>query len=48
VFDNLWHVFHLQVSVLPDAREAVGDLSAKLRGHVQKSSDTRINNVKVA
>jgi epsilon-lactone hydrolase len=48
VFDNLWHVFHLQVSVLPDARDAVGDLGAKLRGHVQKSSDIRINNVKVA
>src|SRR6478736_2440097 len=28
VFDNLWHVFHLQVSLLPEAREAVADLGA--------------------
>jgi monoterpene epsilon-lactone hydrolase len=48
VFDNLWHVFHLQVSVLPEAREAVADLGAKLRSHVQTSSDIPINNVKVA
>jgi monoterpene epsilon-lactone hydrolase len=34
VFENLWHVFHLQVSVLPEAREAVVDLGAKLRNHV--------------
>jgi acetyl esterase/lipase len=47
VFDGLWHVFHLQVSVLPEAREAVADLGAKLRSHVQTSSDTRTNNVKV-
>src|SRR5258705_3558811 len=48
VFDSLWHVFHLQVSVLPEAQEAVADLGAKLRGHVQMSSDIRTNNVKVA
>ena len=48
VFDNLWHVFHLQISVLPEAREAVADLGAKLRSHVQTSSDIRTNNVKVA
>jgi monoterpene epsilon-lactone hydrolase len=48
VFDSLWHVFHLQVSVLPEAREAVADLGAKLRTHVQTSSDIRANNVKVA
>jgi monoterpene epsilon-lactone hydrolase len=48
VFDTLWHVFHLQVSVLPEAREAVADLGAKLRTHVQTSSDIPINNVKVA
>jgi monoterpene epsilon-lactone hydrolase len=48
VFDSLWHVFHLQVSVLPEAREAVADLGAKLRSHVQTSSDIRTNNVKVA
>jgi epsilon-lactone hydrolase len=48
VFDSLWHVFHLQVSILSEAREAVADLGAKLRSHVQTSSDIRINNVKVA
>jgi epsilon-lactone hydrolase len=48
VFDNLWHVFHLQASILPEAREAVADLAAKLRSHVQTSSDVRINNVEVA
>jgi acetyl esterase/lipase len=48
VFDSLWHVFHLQVSVLPEAREAVADLGAKLRSHIQTSSDIRINNEKVA
>jgi acetyl esterase/lipase len=42
VFDGLWHVFHLQVSVLPAAREAIADLGAKLRSHV------RTNNAKVA
>jgi epsilon-lactone hydrolase len=48
VFVSLWHVFHLQVSVLPEAREAVADLGAKLRSHVQTSSDIRTNKVKVA
>ncbi|MDT5283323.1 MAG: epsilon-lactone hydrolase [Mycobacterium sp.] len=48
VFDGLWHVFHLQVSVLPEAREAVADLGAKLCSHVQSSSDIRTNDVKVA
>lgn len=48
VFESLWHVFHLQVSVLPEAREAVADLGAKLRSHVQTSSDIPINNVTVA
>jgi monoterpene epsilon-lactone hydrolase len=42
VFENLWHVFHLQVSVLPEAREAVADLGAKLHNHV------RTNDMKVA
>ncbi|HZN81237.1 MAG TPA: alpha/beta hydrolase [Mycobacterium sp.] len=42
VFENLWHVFHLQVSVLAEAREAVADLGAKLHNHVHT------NNVKVA
>jgi acetyl esterase/lipase len=35
VFESLWHVFHLQVSVLPEAREAVADLGAKLHNHVR-------------
>jgi monoterpene epsilon-lactone hydrolase len=42
VFENLWHVFHLQVSVLPEAREAVADLGAMLHNHV------RTNDMKVA
>jgi epsilon-lactone hydrolase len=42
VFESLWHVFHLQVSVLPEAREAVADLGAKLHNHVHT------NNAKVA
>jgi monoterpene epsilon-lactone hydrolase len=33
-FDDLWHDFHLQVSVLAEAREAVADLGAKLRNHI--------------
>ena len=47
VFDSLWHVFHLQVSILPEAREAVADLGAKLRSHVQTSSAIRTDNMKV-
>jgi monoterpene epsilon-lactone hydrolase len=41
-FENLWHVFHLQVSMLAEAREAVADLGTKLRNHVH------INNARVA
>jgi acetyl esterase/lipase len=33
-FDNMWHDFHLQVSLLPEAREAVADLGARLRNHL--------------
>jgi monoterpene epsilon-lactone hydrolase len=33
-FENLWHVFHLQVSMLAEAREAVADLGSKLHDHV--------------
>jgi acetyl esterase/lipase len=40
VFENLWHDFHLQVSVLPEAREAVAELGAKLRDHVHGPSTT--------
>jgi epsilon-lactone hydrolase len=37
-FDNMWHDFHLQVSLLPEARDAVADLGAKLRNHVSTES----------
>ena len=33
-FDKMWHDFHLQVSLLPEARDAVADLGAKLRNHL--------------
>jgi monoterpene epsilon-lactone hydrolase len=49
-FANLWHDFHLQVSVLPEAREAVADLGAKLRNHLPmpaEMSKTHTNNAKV-
>ena len=35
-FDDLWHDFHLQVSLLAEAREAVTDLGAALRRHIQE------------
>jgi acetyl esterase/lipase len=41
VFESLWHVFHLQVSVLPEAREAVADLGTKLHNHV-RTSDMKV------
>ena len=41
-FENLWHVFHLQVSLLAEAREALADLGAKLHHHV------RTNNARIA
>jgi epsilon-lactone hydrolase len=37
-FDNLWHDFHLQVSLLPEARDAIADLGAKLRNHLPAQS----------
>jgi epsilon-lactone hydrolase len=43
-FDNLWHVFHLQVSVLAEAAEAIADLGAKLCQH----TTTQTNQGKVA
>jgi len=49
-FENLWHDFHLQVSVLPEAREAVADLGAKLRNHLPmpaELSETNTNDAKV-
>jgi acetyl esterase/lipase len=42
-FDNLWHDFHLQVSVLPEARDAVADLGAKLRNHLDTQSSQILN-----
>ena len=39
-FDHLWHDFHLQVSVLDEAREAVADFGAKLRNHISMSMPT--------
>ena len=33
-FDGLWHDFHLQVSLLPEARDAVFDLGTELLNHV--------------
>jgi epsilon-lactone hydrolase len=50
-FDNLWHDFHLQVSLLPEAAEAVTDLGAKLRSHLRmptEINDIHNNNAKVA
>jgi acetyl esterase/lipase len=37
-FDNMWHDFHLQVSLLPEARDAVLELGAKLRNHLPTPS----------
>jgi epsilon-lactone hydrolase len=37
-FDNMWHDFHLQVSLLPEARDAVVELGAKLRSHLPAES----------
>lgn len=51
VFENLWHDFHLQVSILPQAREAVTDLGTRLRAHLPGSSatpDIHTDNAKVA
>ena len=50
-FDNLWHDFHLQLSLLPEAAEAVADLGAKLRSHLRmptEINDIHNNNAKVA
>jgi epsilon-lactone hydrolase len=33
-FDSMWHDFHLQVSLLPEARDAIADLGSKLRNHL--------------
>ena len=34
----MWHDFHLQVSLLPEARDAIADLGAKLRSHLHTES----------
>lgn len=36
-FAGMWHDFHLQVSLLPEARDAIADLGARLRGHLHQS-----------
>jgi len=33
-FDHMWHDFHLQVSLLPEAGDAIADLGTKLRNHL--------------
>jgi hypothetical protein len=30
----MWHDFHLQVSLLAEARDAIAELGAKLRSHL--------------
>jgi acetyl esterase/lipase len=53
-FDNLWHDFHVQVSLLPEARDAIADLGSKLRNHLPvpikptENSEIHNNNAKVA
>jgi monoterpene epsilon-lactone hydrolase len=47
-FDNMWHDFHLQVSLLPEARDALVDLGARLCNHVTDRSQTNTLQRKVA
>jgi acetyl esterase/lipase len=37
-FDDMWHDFHLQVSLLPEARDAIADLGAKLHSRLPTKS----------
>jgi epsilon-lactone hydrolase len=37
-FDDMWHDFHLQVSLLPEARDAIADLGAKLHSRLPTES----------
>jgi epsilon-lactone hydrolase len=37
-FADMWHDFHLQVSLLAEARDAITDLGAKLRSHLPTES----------
>jgi epsilon-lactone hydrolase len=39
-FEGLWHDFHLQVSLLAEARNAVNEFGADLRRHVRNLSTT--------
>ena len=41
-FENSWHVFHLQVSLLAEAREAVADLASKLNTHVHTNTKVEV------
>jgi acetyl esterase/lipase len=41
-FENSWHVFHLQVSLLAEAREAVADLASKLNVHVHTNTKAEV------
>jgi epsilon-lactone hydrolase len=50
-FDSMWHDFHLQVSLLPEARDAIADLGSKLRNHLPiptENSEIHNNNAEVA
>jgi epsilon-lactone hydrolase len=46
-FDSMWHDFHLQVSLLPEARDAIADLGAKLRNHLPTENSEIDNQRKV-
>ena len=37
-FDGMWHDFHLQASLLPEARDALIELGVKLRNHLPPRS----------
>jgi acetyl esterase/lipase len=37
-FDGMWHDFHLQVSLLPEARDAIAGLGSQLRNHLPTNS----------
>lgn len=41
-FENSWHVFHLQVSLLAEAREAVADLGSKLNTYIHTDTKAEV------
>jgi len=41
-FENSWHVFHLQVSLLAEAKEAVADLGSKLNTYVHINTKAEV------